>query len=72
MSQTNQILNYLKTGKTLTSLEALYEFGSFRLSARIFELKEKGWPIDCDCRDTGSNKKVGHYSLSGDTSLWPK
>ena len=47
MSQTQneQILDYLKSGKSITPLEALEKFGCFRLSARIFNLREDGYNI---------------------------
>lgn len=38
-SQCKEILAYLKTGKGLTNLEALKMFGTFRLSGRIYDLK---------------------------------
>ena len=72
MTQSEQILGYLKTGKTLTPLEALYDFDCFRLSARIHDLKAQGWPITCDLMEVNGNKKVGHYYLTNDMDLWPK
>lgn len=71
MSQNLEILEHLKTGATLTPLEALRMFGSLRLSGRIYDLKQDGWPIFCDRLDAGSGKRVGHYTLSFDKSLWP-
>jgi len=71
MTQNKQILHYLKTGKPITPLEALYQFGCLRLSARIFELKENGWPITCDRQDVGDGKVVGHYTLVNNRDLWP-
>jgi orotate phosphoribosyltransferase-like protein len=46
MSQENQILEYLKTGKSITPLDALKLFGCFRLGARIWDLKKKGYHIE--------------------------
>jgi len=45
MTQRNQILAHLKAGKTITPLEALREYGTLRLGARIFELKQDGHNI---------------------------
>ena len=42
LTQNQRILEYLKSGKTLTPLVALEKFGCFRLSARIFNLREQG------------------------------
>jgi hypothetical protein len=46
MSQTKQILKYLQEGNTITPLEALNKFKCFRLGARIWDLKKKGYKIE--------------------------
>ena len=38
-SQNQRVLKHLKSGKPLTSLQALNKFGIMRLAARINELK---------------------------------
>lgn len=45
MSKKDQVLEYLKRGNSLTPLEALKMFGSFRLGAIVFELKKEGHNI---------------------------
>jgi len=45
MSQNDLILEHLKSGKSITPLEALKLFGCFRLSGRILELKRDGHDI---------------------------
>ena len=42
MTQTQRILIYLKTGKSLTPLEALQKFGCLRLAARVADLRRDG------------------------------
>jgi hypothetical protein len=42
MTQTEQILNHLKTGKAITPLGAIDRWGCMRLAARVLELKEMG------------------------------
>lgn len=37
-SQTELIRQHLESGKKITALEALYQYGCLRLSARIYEL----------------------------------
>jgi hypothetical protein len=71
-AQNLQVLKYLQTGKILTPIEALYMFGCLRLAARIYELKDKGWPIYCERKRTNDGKIVGHYSLNLDKNWWPK
>jgi len=58
MSQEKQILNYLKEGKTLTPIDALNKFDCFRLGARIWDLKKKGFIIE----DIGE-KNFSEYKL---------
>lgn len=45
MTKKEQILAHLKVGYSITPLEALRLFGSFRLGAVIFELKQEGYDI---------------------------
>jgi hypothetical protein len=70
-TQNQMVLNYLKTGKVLTPIEALDLFGCFRLSARVYELKDKGWPIHCKRKALPLGKVVGHYSMTQDKLWWP-
>lgn len=45
MSQEEMILKRLKQGRSITPLQALEWYGCFRLSARIYDLKRKGYEI---------------------------
>ena len=62
MTQETQIINYLKTGKKLSPLEALKKFGCFRLGARIFDLKQKGHNIATQFKPK-KGKTFAEYSL---------
>lgn len=44
-SQNERIIKYLKTGKTLTPMNALNLFDCFRLAARISDLRRDGHTI---------------------------
>ena len=46
MNQTQAIKKYLEEGNTITSMEAFKKFGCTRLSAKIFDLRAKGFIID--------------------------
>ena len=48
MSQTQQILNYLNQGNTITPIEALSLFGCFRLGARVNDLRNQGIKIETE------------------------
>ncbi len=61
-SQNTQIRKHLESGKTLTPLDALKQFGTFRLSARILELKERGMAITTELVNI-NGKWVARYSL---------
>lgn len=60
-TQNTQILAHLKTGQSINPLQALNKFGCFRLSARIFNLKDEGYDIEMT---TKPNKdKVGYHAV---------
>ncbi len=63
-SQSENILRHLKSGKSITSLDALREFGCFRLGARIWEIKKSGLKVESKMIDVGNGKHVAEYSLS--------
>lgn len=46
ISQNKKILRYLETHKRgITSMDAFTRFGISRISARIFDLRQMGYPI---------------------------
>jgi hypothetical protein len=56
---------------TLTPIEALEIYGCFRLSARIYELKDHGWPVRCEIKELPNGKRIGEYSMEPNTIWWP-
>lgn len=67
MSQNTDILAYLKTGASLTAIDALSLFGCFRLSARIKDLREMGNNIN-SVRVEENGKNFARYSLIGNST----
>ncbi len=47
-SQVNLVLEHLKTHEGITTIEAITLYGVTRLSAVIYILKKKGYPIEGD------------------------
>jgi helix-turn-helix protein len=64
VTQADQILQHLRSGKHITPLEALNRFGCFRLGARIYDLKEAGHAIESRMVTLASGKKVASYHLA--------
>ncbi len=64
MSNTQEvlILNHLKKHKYITSWEAIQSYRITRLSARIFELREKGNSIITNY-NTINGKRFAEYTL---------
>ena len=62
-SQNKRILDYLKKGNRLTSLEALTRFGCMRLASRISDIRKNHPDINIvvDRIETASKKKVAQY-----------
>ena len=67
-SQKRRILEYLKTGKTLTNREAQRLFECDRAPARIKELRNSGYPIRTEMITVKSGKRIGRYSLQVETA----
>ena len=61
-SQEDKIIEYLKTGKSITPLDALKLFGCMRLGARIFDLKRKGYRIE-EMDVVDGRKRYARYFL---------
>jgi hypothetical protein len=62
-SQAGLVLKHLQSGRTLTSLEALNLFGSLRLAALIWSLRNKGYDIQSRLITVGGHKQVSEYRL---------
>ena len=63
MSQADAILAHLKRGQNIEPLMALRYYGTFRLAARILELRERGFKIRTEIRETRPGRRVAFYSL---------
>ena len=63
-SQASQIASYMMQGNKITPLEALNLFGSLRLSAVIFVLRERGYKIQVERVKTNTGKWVAQYSIN--------
>jgi len=63
-AQNDRILAHLRTGKTLTPLEALNRFGCLRLGARVYDLKAAGHDIRSRLVEVAGGKRVASYRLT--------
>lgn len=68
-SQNKKILAHLATYGSITQAQAVGLFGCYRLSARIFDLKEQGHEIKtvmcCRKNADGNNVRFAKYVLEG-------
>ena len=63
-AQMEAILNHLKTGASITPLDALRLFGCFRLGARVWDLKARGHNITAEIvKDPSTGKRYASYKL---------
>ena len=51
----------MDAGRKLTPLDALRDFGCFRLGARIYDLKQEGYPVERRMVETDEGKRVAEY-----------
>lgn len=63
-AQSRLILSHLEAGKAITPLDALREYGCFRLGARIWDLRRAGHNIISNMVDVGNGKRVAEYRLA--------
>lgn len=59
-TQNQMIKSVLDRGTHITPLDALNWFGSMRLAARVYDLKQTGYPIDKYVREV-NGKRVTYY-----------
>jgi len=67
MTQIEKVRQHLESGKSITPLQAFNKYGSLRLAAIIYTLKDKGLKIKTEIVNVGSKKKptnVARYSLN--------
>lgn len=70
-TQLDYIKAHLRSGKTLSALEALGLYRAFRLAARIKELRDQHWDITTTMRLDITGKSYAVYSLELPKSLLP-
>lgn len=67
MTQCEKILQYMERNGSITQAEAVERFHCYRLGARIFDLKSKGFPIKTETvtgkRGDGTAYSFAKYSL---------
>lgn len=64
-SQKKRILRYLLNGNSLTPLDALNQFGCFRLGARIWELRNEGYPVQMRLVEHNGKRFAEYYFSIG-------
>ena len=62
MTQSEAILKHLKSGNTITSLEALQRYGCLRLAAVIHSLRKEGFDVGTEMVNV-KGKTIAEYSL---------
>ena len=63
VSQTRAILAHLREHRTITALEALDQHQSFRLAARIKDLRDEGHDIHTESVEISTGKRIAEYTL---------
>ena len=66
-SQNKRIRKYLESGRSITALDALHLYNCFRLSARIYDLKDAGMNIEpemIEIMSDGKTKRIAKYHLA--------
>jgi hypothetical protein len=62
MTQTEMIRAHLESGREITPIDALNQYGCFRLAARIDELRRSNMDIET-IMETRNGKKFARYRI---------
>jgi hypothetical protein len=68
-SQNALIKGWLLNGYSITQLEALNQFGCFRLAARIADLRDQGFKIDTKIVTLENGKRIAMYMSADEMVL---
>ena len=68
MNQIEEIRKHLQAGRPINPMEALSQYGCFRLSARIHELRRRGMDIKKRIVHTSNRKHFAEYWLDNEAS----
>jgi hypothetical protein len=68
VTQTEQIRAHLLSGRDITPLEALDQYGCFRLAARVSDIREEGHDIETIIEER-NGKRYARYRLVGQLAL---
>lgn len=67
MSDKEKLLEWLRSGRTITPLEAMNELGCYRLGARIWDLRREGHTIITEMVEThdrhGERCRFARYKM---------
>lgn len=66
MSQIKKIRHHLESGRSISALDALIDYGCLRLAARIYDLKQVGLNIETytDYVSPDNSKLITFYKLA--------
>lgn len=63
MTQKELIRRHLESGRSITPLEAIRDYGTIRLGAYIHDLRKEGMPIRTVMRRSFNGKTYAEYSM---------
>ena len=63
-SQNERILRALNNGARLTHRDAQRLFNCDRLGGRVYDLKQRGWPVQSTMILTATGKRVAEYWMA--------
>ena len=72
MKQIALVKTHLESGKSITPLEALNQYGSFRLGSIINRLRGRGMNIETKLIDNQNGNKYARYMLIPKGDLFAK
>ena len=62
-SQNKMLKTILDQGNQISALDALHMIGTMRLAARVYDIKQEGYPVDKYIREE-NGKRITYYFKS--------
>lgn len=69
VTQCDRILQYIEENGSITSIDAMREFGCMRLASRMCDLKRQGYPVKVEMENSknryGEPVSYARYTICG-------
>lgn len=63
MTQTDQLIRFLRAHPGATSLDVTLNLGIVNVTGRISDMRQRGYIVDCEVREDTAGRRLSRYYL---------